>query len=98
MNNQQIVDDIVSHITKNGGNFPGWYVGIAADPRARLFKDHNVMEVGGKWIFAPAQSNQDARNVEEYLINRYKTKGDVGGGDDLTVFVYAYPITQSTKE
>ena len=95
---QKIISDIKNYIA----NFPNtkyssWYIGIAAKPRERLFIDHNVDEKNGFWIFREALSSDSAREVEEYLINQLKTKGDVGGGDNTTKFVYAYIITSTTK-
>jgi hypothetical protein len=92
---QEIISDIKNHI---GSNFNNWYIGIAADPRQRLFVDHNVDEKNGSWIFREAQSSNEARDTEIYLIDKLGTKGDSGGGDNTTKFVYAYRITSTTRE
>ena len=98
MNNQQIVNEIVMYIQNNGNNFLNWYVGIASDPRIRLFNDHCVQEKGGCWIFRSSLSSEDARIIENYIIDKYHTKGDIGGGSENSNFVYAYKITESTKQ
>jgi len=94
-NKQEIISDIKNYI---GSDFSNWYIGIATNPRQRLFIDHNVNEDNGRWIYREAQSSNDARDIEIYLIDKLGTKGDSGGGDNTTKFVYAYLITSNTKE
>ena len=92
---QEIISDIKNYI---GNNFSNWYIGIAADPRRRLFIDHNVDKENGRWIFREALSSNEARDIEIYLIDNFRTKGDSGGGDNTTRVVYAYLITSTTRE
>lgn len=47
---QEIIDEIESHITDCGGGIRGWYVGIATNPKDRLFDDHSVDEEKDAWI------------------------------------------------
>jgi len=96
-NEQQILQEIIDHINKRGGPFNGWYSGIASDPKDRLFKDHNVSEKKGHWIFQGAGSEQSARNIEDDLINIHGTDGGGGGGGPSTTFVYSYKKTPTTK-
>jgi len=42
-----IIKNFKAHIKKGGGRYSDWYVGIATDPRDRLFNDHGVAEEGG---------------------------------------------------
>lgn len=95
---QDIVNDIVSYVNLPGKYWTGWYVGIASDPRSRLFTDHNVNETGGRWIYINAGNETDARAIEKFLLDTYKAQGDTGGGDYSTTYVYAYLITTSTIE
>jgi len=44
---ESIKVDIKAYIQNNGGAYSDWYVGIASDPKERLFTDHNVSEKGG---------------------------------------------------
>lgn len=93
-----IVVDIKNYIAQGGGNYTDWYAGIAANPRDRLFNGHGVDEKHNLWIFRDALTSQAAREVEEYFIYILGAAGDTGGGDNNSKFVYAYKITQNTKE
>lgn len=85
---QQIIHDLQDYLGNNGGNYREWYVGITSDPDQRLFVDHNVNKVD-TWIHAPADSNDGAREVEEYFLN-LGCDGGSGGGDKTSKVVYAY--------
>ena len=87
----QAIQEINSHIKNNGAILSNWYVGIAADPRDRLFNDHGVQEKGGTWIFCPTTSSTVARAVEKAFLDA-GAQGGGGGGDDKSVYVYAYKI------
>lgn len=93
---QSAMADIVTHIQNRQPDYKRWYAGISATPRKRLFTDHNVSEQAGIWIIRDAGSESGAREVER----RLHTKGckGSGGGGDAPQFVYAYLITNSTKE
>ncbi|HPV70863.1 MAG TPA: hypothetical protein PKY08_03170 [Candidatus Magasanikbacteria bacterium] len=93
-----IVADIIQYIKNWGGIFSGWYVGIASDPNQRLFTHHNVNKNSDHWVYSESQNSDTARAIEKYIIETYKTKGDTGGGDNTTKYVYAYKITSSTRE
>ena len=92
----QIVADFEAYVRKGGGPYSAWYVGIARDPRDRLFNDHSVDEKGGWWIFRTAGSSDDAREVESYFLQR-GTDGGSGGGDWRSTAVYAYRKTSHTN-
>ena len=93
---QEIIDEIVSHIQDRGGSYSEWYVGIASDPKDRLFVGHNVSEKNDYWFFKKAQNDTNARNVEKYIIDTYGTDGAPGGGDSATVYVYSYKKSSKT--
>ncbi|MBN1118660.1 MAG: hypothetical protein JXA77_15725 [Bacteroidales bacterium] len=94
----EIKGDIIAYVSKNGNGKYGWYVGIVADPKDRLFNEHNVSEKYGLWIYSPADNSQVARDTEIDLIEELNAKGASGGGSDDTTFVYAYKITSTSKE
>lgn len=98
MDEETIKSDIENYIAKNGGVYSTWYVGIAQNAPDRLFKDRNVKENGGAWIWRPAASRTIAERIEKYLIETHGTQGNPGGGSDATTSVYAYRIENYTKE
>lgn len=95
---ESIKTDVKAYIQKNGGAYSDWYVGIASDPKERLFTDHNVSEKNGAWIYREAESPSAAREAEEYFVKTLGTDGGSGGGDYSTKYVYAYKKTPSTTE
>ena len=91
-----IKSDLETHIAKGGGGFGAWYVGIAKDPRDRLFNGHGVQEKGDWWIYRQAESSDAARSVESRFVNALGTAGGTGGGDPDSTFVYAYKKSAHT--
>jgi len=94
---QTIISDIKSYVAKIGNDYSQWYVGVASDPKQRLFKDHAVQQAGGAWIYAPCASSAVAREIEDHFLAR-GMKGGSGGGDASSKYAYAYLITRTTKE
>jgi len=94
---ETIITEIKDHMRKCGGNYSDWYVGIASDPKERLFNEHNVDKENGVWIYRECESSSVAREIEEYFV-RLGTDGGSGGGDYSTKFVYAYKKTANTNE
>ncbi len=94
----EIIKGIDDHINKEGSGYSRWYVGIAADPKQRLFSDHNVSKENAWWIYREAFTDDDAREVEKFFLEQKGTQGGPGGGDKDTRFVYAYRITNTTRE
>lgn len=96
MTNAEIIAKIDSYMQGfSGYTNANWYVGIAADPEARLFTDHQVDPAKGAWIYCPAASDTAARTVED-AYHAAGCDGGPGGGDRTTTFVYAYLKTRST--
>lgn len=85
----QIITAINNYIAQEGGIYSSWYVGITNDPKTRLFNNHNVLEKSGVWIYAPADNENIARNVEKNFLNR-GCDGGGGGGGNTSYHVYAY--------
>jgi hypothetical protein len=95
---EQIITDINAYMRQHPGTAAvSWYVGIATNPKQRLFNDHNVSESSGAWIYRQALSSTIARAVEKAYLNSGHSGGP-GGGDDGTAYVYAYIKTSYTIE
>jgi len=87
---QEIIDDIKAHISKGGGGYRAWYMGISSDAKDRLINGHKIREKDDWWIFRTANSSQAAREIEDYFVNTLGTDGGPGGGDEAANQVYAY--------
>ena len=68
-----------------------------ADPKDRLFDDHNVDRENGRWIRRDCGTDTVARQVEASF-HKKGCDGGPGGGDSNTKYVYAYKITSTTVE
>jgi hypothetical protein len=95
---QNIINEILNYVKQNDAILSTWYVGIASDPKQRLFNDHGVIELDYGWIFRNCGSSDIARAAEAYLINTLGFDGGSGGGDQYSSFVYAYKKGSHTKE
>lgn len=92
-----IISEIKEFMKKWGGNYSDWYVGIASDPRKRLFTEHNVDEKKDAWIYRKCDNSDIAREIEEYFVEILGTDGGAGGGDETTKYVYAYKKAPHTN-
>lgn len=94
----QIVADIDAHLQKSRkGYYSDFYIGITNDIERRLFGEHNVDRNYGWWIYCEAINKATAQEVEEYYLDK-GMKGDTGGGNENTTYVYCYEITNTTVE
>ena len=82
---------IVEHISGQGGLYSDWYCGITSDIDKRLHEEHNLpREKDTFWsIWYKCFNDDDARAVETALL-RKGCDGGKGGGDESSVYVYAY--------
>jgi hypothetical protein len=95
---QQTIKDFQEFISKNGGVYTQWYVGVAADPEKRLFNDHNVNKSSDSWIYSKhLGTDAAARYVEEVFLSK-GCKGAPGGGDRTSCYAYIYKINGHTRE
>ena len=92
-----IIQEIDDYIRTIGGGYSYWYIGIASDPRDRLFNDHNVSKDNDDYIIRDSGSEVAARKVEKYFLNRGCDGGTGGGGDSSTRFAYAYKKNLHTR-
>lgn len=65
------------------------YIGITDDPEKRL-NDHNVDADDTCQVYE-ANSRETAKEVEKYLLDNHPNAvGDTGGGNEDSVYVYAF--------
>lgn len=95
---QEVINKIYRYIQNSKTYLNEWYVGITDDPIKRLFTDHQVKKENDYWIYNKCSSSDEARTIEEYFINTLKTDGGSGGGDDNSIYVYAYHKESHTVE
>ena len=94
---QDAYNDIINYMNSHGYAANYWYVGIASDWEQRLFSDHNVDRNKGVWIARQCAGDVYSRAVEQSLL-KLGCSGGQGGGENTTVFVYAYLMTLATKQ
>ena len=86
---EDVYNEIVAHIDKQGDAYSSWYCGIASDWEDRLLNEHKVPR-GKYWRIARQCYNSEAaRDVEKALL-MLGCDGAPGGGDENSVYVYAY--------
>jgi hypothetical protein len=88
-------NDILAFVYEQGYSHQSWYCGITSDIETRLFGEHGVSKDKDLWIGTSCETVDDARAVEEALINE-GFRGHTGTGDDESNMVYAYLMTEST--
>ncbi len=93
---EQIKQEILAHINKEGGAKSSWYVGITQNIEQRLFGDHKVQKENAWYAFREAMNSTEAREIEKYFIETIGTDGGTGGGDNDASWVYAYKKTSQT--
>lgn len=97
-NNNQITNEIETFITQFGPE--NCYIGITANIDTR-FRQHGLIPADSfnprdariAWIHRDAGTEQNARNIEQFFLNRYKNRihGGTGGGTNPNR-VYVYTI------
>jgi len=93
----EIKQEIKDYIDQNGGSYKSWYVGIAKDPKDRLFNEHSVRKDEDCWIFRTAVDSDTARDIEKYFVNDLGMDGGTGGGDEDAKSDYAYKKNSHTN-
>lgn len=93
---QQILEDIQKFVDGCGGPINEWYVGLASDPRQKLFVTHNVSEKFDAWMYRQASSAEVALSVTKTLLD-IGCVGDSSSDDDGARTVYIYHTTWITS-
>lgn len=94
---QNAVNYLLEFINRKGGLYNGWYSGVTNNPEQRIFQQHKVNRVYDPWAYYPCTNAPVARDVEQHLLN-LGMQGDVGGGDNQSLVVYVYKITDHSQE
>ena len=89
-----LINSLYSFMNENGRYYSEFYVGITNDIERRLFNEHNV---DNGYIYDEAYSDDVARKVEQYFLDK-GCKGDTGGGSEDSTYVYSYKITRTTVQ
>ncbi len=97
---EEIIKSINEHLKKSSRPFySDFYVGITEDVKKRLFRDHQVNEKTDWWIYCHADTEDIARDVESYYLEKGMSGGNGGGkGKGETKYIYCYEINEHTKE
>ena len=74
MDYKTVIKRIETYMSKFDGDYSDWYVGIAKDLDEELFKLHRVEE-NGIWISFGADTDEIAKKIEGYLLDK-KTDGN----------------------
>lgn len=62
--------EIKNYILTWGKPYKDWYSGITGDPDSRVFQEHGVRKDNGHgWIIRECSNSDNARKIEEYLVN-----------------------------
>jgi hypothetical protein len=93
---QEVITDLKSLITSNGGAFGEWYVGLCKNASEQLSKVHHVDAKQDKWIYRTALSPALAREIEYYFVKILGAEGSAGPSDETAQIVYAYKKSERT--
>lgn len=97
-NKEEIFREIDAHLQKSAKEYySDFYIGITNDIERRLFSEHKVSKTNGWWIWCESLDKSVAQEIEEYYLDK-GMKGDTGGGQDDSRYVYCYEITRYTEE
>jgi hypothetical protein len=95
----QIATAIRNFMLSFGSGSTKWYLGITNNIDRRLFDEHNVDEINGKYFIKDADSLESADKIERYLLHTYTNlEGQHGLGKDDSTMIYIYKTESSTKE
>ena len=89
MQNSQAVAKILDFVKENGGNHGDFKLGITNNVGERLAQ-HGA--TNKPRVFQDLISRIDAKDTEQYLLSRYMFKGDTGGGEPDTTWIYCFKV------
>ena len=89
MKNDEIIVRILNFVSEHKGRQSEYYVGITNDVDDRL-RQHGASQK--LRVYDDLGSRIDAKDTEEYLLSHYSFKGDTGGGDSDSTFLYCFKL------
>ena len=94
MDYNTLIKRIQTYMSKFEGDYSDWYVGITKDLDEGLFQLHKVEE-NGIWISFGADTDEVAKKVEKYFLDK-KTDGNPVVLEEDTRIVYVYKKNSDT--
>ena len=100
MTRDAIIRDFDAHLKKsNRQYYSEFYIGITNNIDERLFGSHKVPRENHWWIYSPADTEEIAREVEKFYLDKGMRGGTGGGtGNGDAKYVYCYLVTSYTVE
>ena len=100
MRKNDIINDINWHLAKSDKkSYSYFYIWITNDIERRLFWEHNVPKKWHRRIHREADSEEIARAVESYYLNKWMKWWEWWWtGNWNAKFVYCYEISNQTRE
>jgi hypothetical protein len=95
---QSAYDDIVAHIEKQSGKYDTWYADTTSDWKTTIFKEHKVPPKGYWWMVRQCYTPIAARAVKDSLVELGCKAGDNTEDGRNVVYVYAYLMSEITKQ
>ena len=95
MDYKTVIKRLETDMCEFDGDYSDWYVGIAKDLDEELFKLHRVEE-NGIWISFGADTDEIAKKVESYLLDK-KTDGNPVKLEEDVRIVYVYKKNAQTN-
>ena len=89
MRNDEIITRILAFVNKYGGMYSDYYVGITNNVDERL-KQHGASHK--LRVYDDLVSRINAKDTEQHLLSHYGFKGDTGGGDSDSTFLYCFKL------
>ncbi|QQG48544.1 MAG: hypothetical protein HY247_07325 [archaeon] len=89
MNGRQIADEIRYWVAVSVRGYADWTIGITNDPERRSGEHQSEGDNVRRWRQWQADSKVVAQEVEAFF-KKMGMKGDLGGGNEDSVFVYIF--------
>jgi hypothetical protein len=95
---QSAYNDIVAHIEKQSGKYETWYADTTSDWKTTIFKEHKVPPKGYWWMVRQCYTPIAAKTVRDSLVELGCKTGPNPDDGRNVVYVYAYLISEITRQ